>query len=60
MVKETLAEIAAVNWKDQPSMQEKWVDAVLWLRNYSTKGWVYDKEICKTTVAASRSEGYAV
>lgn len=60
MFKELLPEAASRLWKDNKVMQEKWIDAVLWLRQHSTKGWVYDKEICKTECKSEREKGYAV
>lgn len=60
MYKEPLPDVAQRLFKDNEQLQSKWIEAVHWLRNCSTRGWVYDKEICKVTTKEQRSEGYAV
>lgn len=50
MRKEPLIDIAVQTWKDAPSMQEKWIDAINWLRQHSSKGWILDKQVSKTGV----------
>jgi hypothetical protein len=59
MRKEPLNEIAARIWKEDEVMQEKWMNAINWLRQYSSRGWVYDQKI-DSSVKEQRSQGYAV
>lgn len=36
-------------YKDRPTIQERWVAAVVYLRNHTKKGWVGDEKITPQT-----------